>query len=269
MLKDVPESLKFTLDNDTQVSSGSASSIGQTKASVTAEDIGAQYNLASGTSFSIGNYSASDIEAKNESSFSGGSSREITAVSKEDQTELTSDLIDELKSKAKNDLLDNLSDNRIFIDESVVATASSTTFSSKVGDEASTLKLTMDMDIQALAVDKDKLVSLAQDILKDKVPSGFLLRGEQITPNFQFEKQEKGIYKMTTTFDANLLPQVDPLEIAKKIAGKYPTLAEDYLVKEISGFSRAEIKIKPNFPGRLGTLPHLSKNIDVIISAEK
>ncbi len=264
-----PESLKFTLDNDTQVSSGSASSIGQTKASVTAEDIGAQYNLASGTSFSIGNYSASDIEAKNESSFSGGSSREITAVSKEDQTELTSDLIDELKSKAKNDLLDNLSDNRIFIDESVVATASSTTFSSKVGDEASTLKLTMDMDIQALAVDKDKLVSLAQDILKDKVPSGFLLRGEQITPNFQFEKQEKGIYKMTTTFDANLLPQVDPLEIAKKIAGKYPTLAEDYLVKEISGFSRAEIKIKPNFPGRLGTLPHLSKNIDVIISAEK
>ena len=68
----------------------------------------------------------------------------------------------------------------------------------------------------------------------------------------------------------NLLPEIDPDQVATKIAGKYPPLVQDYLINEVPGFSRAEISFnKPRFPGKLGTLPRIVKNIEVVIAADK
>jgi hypothetical protein len=264
-----PEDLKFSLDGAIEIASGSAGSPGTTNAQVTAEDIGAQYNLAGEATFSVGNYSTSDIEAKNESSFSGGSSREISAVSEEDQTQLEKDLKEELSDKAENDMLAGLSENKYFVEESITTTTSSKTFSDKVGDETSTLKLDLALDVQAFAVDEGELVELSGQILADKVPEGFVLRGDQLEVSFEFEEEDSGVYKFIARVEANLLPELDPVTIADKIVGKYPTLAEDYLTKEIPGFARAEIKLRPRLPGKLGTLPRVANNIEVEISAER
>ena len=94
-----PDSLSFSLDEAVTVASGSAGSPGSTKANVSAASIGASYNLSSGTSFSVGSYSLGDLEAKNESAFSGGSSREVNVVSDDDMEKLEKDLTDELKDK--------------------------------------------------------------------------------------------------------------------------------------------------------------------------
>src|SRR6185436_7557252 len=99
-----PDSLRFVLNEDTDVPSGTASSPGTATAKVTAETIGAEYNLAESSSFTVGNYTTADIEAKNESDFSGGSSKEISAVSSEDQRSLEKDLTTELSEKAKDEL---------------------------------------------------------------------------------------------------------------------------------------------------------------------
>lgn len=264
-----PDDMKFSLDESVAIASGSASSPGTTKAPVTAEDIGAQYNLAAGASFKVGNYSVSDIEARNESAFSGGSSREISAVSAEDQEALEKDLEEELKDKAANKFKEDLAGDKVFISGSLTATASSRTFSNKVGDEASDLKLSLTLDSKALAVNKKELLDLAGEVLKDKVPKGFILRGEQISVDFGSESQEEGVYKFSAAVAANLLPEIDPDEVAKKIAGKYPSLAEDFLIKEVPGFVRAEIKLRPHLPGRLGNLPRIAKHIEVVISAER
>ena len=53
-----------------------------------------------------------------------------------------------------------------------------------------------------------------------------------------------------------------------KIVGKLPSLAKDYLTN-IPGFSRVEIRIKPAFPGKLETLPHVIKRIEVEVAAER
>jgi len=265
-----PSSLDFTLDEAVTLASGSASTPGTTKVKVTAKDIGAQYNLASGTSFSVSNYSTSDIEAKNDGAFSGGSSREINAVSEGDQTSLLSDLEDELKNKAKTELLGSVSSDKLFVEESIAATASASKYSSKVGDEATTLKLNLTLGVSALTVDKKALTSLAQEALKSEVPQGFVIREDQIDTTFNFEGQKNKVYQLDAFVKANLLPQVDPEKIAKDISGKYPQLAEEYFVREIPGFVRAEVKFnKPRLPGRLGTLPRVVKNIDVIVSSEE
>jgi hypothetical protein len=263
-----PNDLRFTLDEDVTVASGSAGSPGTSKVAVTAVNIGAQYNLSSGTTFKVGNFSTSDIEAKNESDFSGGSSREISAVSSEDQEALEEDLREELEAEAKDELILNLASDESFIEGAVSATVSARTFSHKVGDEATTLKLSLSLDVSGLSANKATQADLANEVLKDKVPSGFILRPDQVKIDFEPEKEENGLFSLSALIEANLLPEINPEEIAKEISGKYPAVAEDYLIG-ISGFTRAEIRIKPRLPGKLGTLPRVVKNIEVVVSAER
>lgn len=265
-----PGGLDFTLDDATDVASGSVITRGTTKTKVTAKDIGAQYNLASGATFTIGNYSSADMEGTNEDAFSGGSSREINAVSDSDQKNLLSDLTSELEDKAKTDLNQKIDETKILINDSIKTQVTKKDFNNKVGDEATSLKLNETVDVTGVAVQRDSLIEMAKKSLAERVPQGFALKGDEIQTDFQFIGENAGVYEVAVLVKADLLPQVDPEEIVKNISGKYPTLAEDYLNKNIPGFSRAEIRFnKPRFPGRLGTLPRVSKNIDVIISAEK
>ncbi|OGM11624.1 hypothetical protein A2Z22_02395 [Candidatus Woesebacteria bacterium RBG_16_34_12] len=261
--------LKFSLDETITLASGSASSPGTTSAQVTAYDIGAQYNLASQTSFTVANYSTSDIEAKNSDSFSGGSSREISAVSEEDQETLEKELRDELLEKAKEELKKDISDDLIFIDESVSSKSTSLDFSDKVGDEASTLKLNLSLDVSGIAVEKKSAIEVARESLKDKVPEGYVLRDEQIDINFEFIESKDEVYKLETEVSANLLPEINVEEISEKVKGKYPEIARKYLTQEVAGFTHADVILKPKLPGRLGTLPHISKNIEIEITAER
>ena len=264
-----PESLKFTLDSDVTIASGSASSPGTVKAAVTAQDIGAQYNLAGNTSFSVANYSTSDIEAKNEEAFSGGSSREISAVSEEDQRVLEEDLLEELSEQAKSKLFDEPDREKYFIEESVDVIVSSKNFSAREGDEASTLKLSMEVRAQAVMIEKTDLNEYAQRFLNEKIPQGYVLREEQISYEFEFVDEDDRAYEFRVRISANLLPEINKEEIADKLKGRYTDLAEEYLNREVSGFVRAEIKIRPNLPERLKTLPHVVGNIDIEFAAEK
>jgi hypothetical protein len=174
-----------------------------------------------------------------------------------------------LLERAKEKFSEGLPVDKYLIAESIMETISEREFSDKVDDEAATLKLTLSLDVEAISVGKDFLIELAKKELGDKVPSGFVLRDEQIDIDFEFEEEEDGYYTLITSISVNLLPEVKPDEIAKKIAGKYPLIAKEYLTDDVPGFVRAEINFKPKLPGRLGTLPRLAKNIEVEIAAEK
>jgi len=260
--------LKFVIDALVSVSAAiSPSSPGTATVDVTASNIGAEYNLAKDEVFDVGNYPRSDVDAVSTSDFTGGSSRQIAAVSEEDQKVLEEELLDELLTKAKEELRTKVGSGETFITESAISTVTDKTFANKVGDEAETLKLNMSIDVKGLSVIESQLTDLAMDTLKGKVPSGYVLREGQISNDFEFIEENEGSVKIDVGFTANLLPEVKPEEIAKAISGKYPTLAQDYLTN-IKGFSRAEIKIKPSLPGRLKTLPRVSKNIEIEIAAE-
>lgn len=264
-----PSGLDFTLDSDVELASGSAGSPGTVKVAVSAKDIGVQYNLAADSNFTVSNYSTSDMEAKNEASFSGGTSREIQAVSEEDQEVLSEELKNELTDKAKEELKTQLSEGKFMIEESLTSTSSGVKFSSKVGDEAESLKLTLTTKASVVIVDRKEMLELASKALKDKIPSGFILRNEQINTEFEFDSKKGDIYEFEVFIEANLLPDVKTDEIVKEIRGKYPEIAKEYMTKGVPGFVRAEIKIKPNLPNKLNILPKVSKNIEVEIAAER
>lgn len=261
--------LKYLTDLSASISAAlSTTDPGTANVGVTASELGAEYNLAKDEIFKVGNYFKAEIDAISVSDFAGGSSRDISTVAVEDQKSLEDDLTQELNERAKLDLLKEISSDKFFIEESIVATPSSKTFSGKIGDEASNLKLSLSLDTVGVVVNKTSLFDLAKEVLKSKVPQGFVVRDDQIKVSFEFKGLNKNRYEFNVGVSINLLPEVKPDEIAKKIAGKYPTLAQDYLTT-IPGFVRAEIKFIPKLPGRLGTLPRVFRNINVEISAEK
>ncbi|MCX7928651.1 MAG: baseplate J/gp47 family protein [Patescibacteria group bacterium] len=264
-----PGGLKFTLDDDVVVASGSASSPSESKVSVTAMQIGADYNLAAGASFLVSNYSVSDIEGKNQNAFSGGTSREVAAVTVNDHKELTNSLKEELVLIAKSEFEELLSLDEVLINDSFEVITNESRFSHNVGAEANSVELFLDVTVKALTLDKSKILDFVESIVNSKIPEGFVLRQDQIDFYFSLIKKDDNFYFFDIFVSVNLLPQVNPDLISQKIRGKYPEIAEEILQNEVPGYVRAEIKLKPKLPVKLGTLPQVVKNIDVQIASEK
>jgi hypothetical protein len=263
------DDLKFELAEEASVSAAlSPSSPGTDTVEVVAVGIGAEYNLAKDESFSIGNYPKAEMDAVALSDFSGGSSRQISAVSEKDMEDLEKSLTEELLEEAKNQLAEKISDDQYFIEESTEITPSTKNFNNKVGDEADNLKLSLSLEVTGLVVKDLALSDFAKEVLKDKIPSGYVLREDQIDMSFELEEENDEVYELITYMEVNLLPEMKPDEIIKEIVGKNISLAKDYLTS-ISGFTRAEINLKPPLSGWLGTLPHVAKNIEIELAAER
>jgi hypothetical protein len=261
--------LKFELAAEASVSAAlSPSSPGTDTVEVVAVGIGAEYNLAKDESFSVGNYPKAEVDAVTTSDLSGGSSRQISAVSEEDMDELEDDLIEELLEEAKDELIGKTSEDQYFIEGSMETTVSTKSFSNKVGDEADNLKLSLTLEVTSLVVENLALSDFAKEVLKDKIPSGYVLREDQVDMRFELEEEEDEVYELFVYMEVNLLPEVKPDEIIEEIVGKNSSHAKDYLTS-IAGFTRAEINLKPPLPGWLSTLPHVAKNIEVELAAER
>ncbi|MDO8551566.1 MAG: hypothetical protein Q7S03_02700 [bacterium] len=259
-----PGGLKYTLDQDVTVSSSSgAASAEVTKTSITAANIGAEYNLAADSIFAIGSLDKFTIQAKNESAFSGGTSRQIPAVSDDDLKSLAARLTDELKNKAKDDLLSSIPPDKKAIESSFSTKETGRNFDHKAGDEATDLTLSLKIKASMLVFSQDDFLVLVQQELSDSIPSGYGAQEEQIKPQFEVKKQDKdGSYLFKVTVTANLLPRVDPAEIAENIKGKYPDVVQEYLTT-LPGFTQATIDIHPKLPAQLSVLPRVDKNIRI------
>ncbi|MEK7550628.1 MAG: hypothetical protein AAB535_02485 [Patescibacteria group bacterium] len=261
--------LRFSLNETASVSAAiDADNPGTAGANVTALDLGSAYNLAKDEVFKVGNYPKADAYAKSTLDFSGGSSREISAVNIEDREKLLNELTNELSDKARGEFLVKTNNDQVFVNSFAVFEIDKQSFSHKIGDEADTLKLDLSMIATGVITNKQRLADFVREKLKDKIPQGFVLRDTQVDYKFEFidADGEKYNYKMTTT--VNFLPEIKTEEIIKKITGKLPQLVEEYL-SSTPGFSRAEIRVTPLLFGKFATLPRVAKNITIEVVAEK
>lgn len=264
-----PNNLEFVLDSAVTVDAASSPSTpGEVTADVTAADIGAEYNLAKDESLSVANYPKSEVDAVVDADLSGGSSKEITAVSETDLTSLKKTVLDDLKSQAVSKLKSDAGD-AIFIADSVKVEVTDSTYSKAVGDEASEVSLDMSVTATGLTVPKEQVQSLAELLLKDQVPDGFSLKPEQTKADFQLASEvSDGVWEFDVNLSANLLPSVNTDDIRSQISGKYPKDVEGYL-STIPGYSRATVTLNPRLPGFLGVIPRVTKNISVEVVAEQ
>lgn len=257
--------LEFTLDDEITVASQSSAADppGKAVTKVTAKEIGTEGNLAAATEFTVANYAKSDYVARNDSAFSGGISRQIQAVSEEDQEALLSDLKASLEKDAKEKLLAQLSPEVKLVEESITSKVVSSNYSHDVDEETDNLELTLKLQAKALVYTEQELQSLVEDSVLESVATGFEYLPEETEFSFEVgETDEKGKATVKTHLKAKLVPQQDLEQIKKNLAGKYLVIGETYLnnLPRVTGF---EAKISPKLPGRLGTFPRRANRIEI------
>jgi len=265
--------IKFKLDEGITVASKSGTAVesvpGKKKAAVTAVEIGAEGNLAAGTTFTLGNYSQSDYEAKNSSAFSGGTSREVQVVAAADRKKLLDDLMAQLKGKAKKALVGQLKSGQKLVDEVISSEVVSQDFDKKVGEEAAELRLNLKLKFEGLSFRESEFKDLVAQKIKDSVPVGFEYKPEENEVSFKLDKVAKnGQALFSTYFKTKLIPTYNLEEIRNNLTGKSLMVGQTYL-SSLPHIDYFQVEIKPPLPPRLVVFPRVSKNIKIEVRVKK
>lgn len=269
------ENLIFTLNEDVNIASASSTENAdfsitvqpsKTEATVTAIDIGSQYNLSVDTQFSVANFSSESFIAKAVTDFTGGSSREIQAVSQSDIDLLKEDLINQLRQQTTDELKAKSNHNKdvIFTDDYEISDQS---YSADVGDEADSINLEMTVTQTAYQYQITDISLIAQKVMLENIPDGFALQADATVVEVletNIDEDDSITIKAKTTL--KLMPIIDTQQIARTIQGKYPPLTESYF-KSLPNFVRTETQITPALPSRLNTFPRKVENIQVEVKS--
>ena len=263
--------VKFTLDEEVKVASASekpdhsGTDYGKEKVKITAADIGTKYNLDSGNTFSVVDYSDTNFSGKNDAAFSGGSSRDVTTAVTADFDRVTASLSADLTRKAREQI-----NNKIESGEDVLAlpiniTMNKKKFDKEVNSEAVELTLDGEATVKMYGYMKEDLLKEVEKNASQLVLSGYELRRENMkTEVKKADLKKDGSLDLTVDFSAKIVPLYKLEEIIKNITGKDYKAVEEYL-KKLEGVVDANITVNPVIIRGLKRLPWQGKNITLTI----
>lgn len=261
--------VSFTLDKSATLSAapvGCEADCPQVGVDITAKVIGDSGNLKSGTVFKVGDADVNLVFAKNETNFSGGSSKKITIVSADDHKKSKEDLLKKLEEAVKKKL--ETENPQIVIPEGGFENEiTSEVYSQKVGDEKSSFRLSMEVKFSAKSFSENDLKEILIDEISDNIPNDFVLDPDNVIVSSEVLRQEGTDLNILGKIKAALLPAINEEEVKRNISGKDFGSVDGYLqsLNSVSGF---EIKVMPS-PFRIfGILPLLKNKIDIDIKAE-
>lgn len=258
--------LKFTLDNSVNIASQSATdsgiTFGKANTTVTAQAVGADGNLPSGSELTISNISTSQISAKAEGNFSGGTSKKVTIVSSDDQNKLLAFLSSDLRKKAQQALQEKQPDKKI-LEEALSEQITKKSFNKNVGDQATEVSLNLTAKYKGTTFDDKDLRLFVSKLVTTDVPEGFELKLEDTETQADVSKLEKdGKLIFLALFKAKLFPKIDTQNLKNQIKGKSVGETEK-IIKEMDNILGSEVKISPSLPSFLQKLPILTRNINI------
>lgn len=265
-----PNNLKFTLDEKVIIASESAGDNyttipGNVKVKVTAMAIGSDSNLAAGAEFSVANFSKSDYVAKNEEAFSGGTSREVQVVSKDDQKRLMEEAIAGLKGQALTDLKNKIGLSKDLVDESLSPIVVERNFNREVEEEATELTLKIKVKFSVLTYSKEEFMPLVEEEVKKSIPQGYIYKPEESQISFSLKEiKPQGAAVLLTHLKTDLFPELDIEQIKKNLSGKSLDIGKNYL-GALALVDSFEVKFNTHLPIKLVVFPRVLGNIKVEI----
>lgn len=261
--------VSFTLDSDVPIASASESigsiTFGKATATVTARDIGPNGNLPAGSEFTFPTISSSIVSARNESAMTGGTSKQVTVVSRADQDALVKALTEELVAKAKEQLK-SAAAGEILIDQTVKTEVVEKVFNAELGEEATSLNGKVTVKVTGVTVSDANVKAALMPLIERNVPAGYKLAPEQTsvsTGNVAVKKD--GTITLRATLTAVALPMIDAAAIRGKLAGQSVEKASAML-KQIPGVAAAEYRF--SFTPFQSHLPLNKRNITVTIAVQ-
>lgn len=238
---------------------------GEKKVSVVAEDIGTQFNLAANSTFNFEQIASSAAWlVKNPSAFSGGTSREIQAVSKQDREDLQKSLIKDLKKKAEEQIKNKLNPGDYLLSEFVQLESKTDSFNHEIDDETDSLSLEEKASFTALFFKTADFKIIWEKTLGQLLPEGYLKSAIKEEMNFEVKDKNKGTY--LAKIHQEFLPMTNSNEIISFVRGKRFSEAESFLknIKDSAGF---DVSISPKIFSKLKFFPFKEENITLKIES--
>ncbi len=217
-------SLSFLLTKDVIVASAagdvfSGTKPGTAKVDVTAGDIGTKYNLPSGTKFSVAGQAS--VAGKNDTAFSGGSSKSVTVVSKDDLTKLKNDLLKSLEEKANEALAIRAKVDNTLIPLVLSTDVKTSKYDKNAGDEAKNVKLSATISYTGLSYQINDAKEFAKTLLEKEYGKNKTFNEDTLKINLKnTEKKNQKQVSATLAITVSLLPKIETSEISKKLSGK-------------------------------------------------
>jgi len=262
--------LQFAFENEITVASASETGegllFGKESVKVTATTIGPESNLPAGNIFTLKDFPQSFYVAKNQNAFSGGTSRQVPSVSKEDQIKLEEELTAELITKAKQALIKNLHEKEILLNSQLEKVVLAKKFSREVGAEAKELSLNLSLRVNAFSFRRDDLLNLSMKDL-NLPPQGFSFNDSQTIIKIDDLKKEKnGDIKAKANITTFLTPQIDTLKekLKNALIGKTYEQIVSYL-KTIENVAGVRVIKEKDLPFLKNKLPINRQNITLDI----
>lgn len=266
------DNLQFSLDSSVTIASQSAVeggiSFGKTTANATASSIGPDGNLPAGKEIGIKGQDSAAFSAKVDQAFSGGTSKNVTIVTADDQKKLLAQAISNLRQKAKDSLQAQLTDGYRILPEALAENVTNSSYSKNVNDQASEFNVSVSVKFKGTAYQDKDLKTMVSQLVQTNVPQGYTMDLEDAETQSDIAKlNPDGTLVFQAKFKAKLLPKLDQDKIKSQIRGKTPAQAAQIL-KTIENVISSEFDQIPSLPGFLGRLPLLSRNITIDISAK-
>ena len=256
--------LEFVINDDIKIASTSSfsTSFSSQKVKVSANLFGKEYNIPSSTNFTVKRVATSDLFAKNEAAFSGGTKEEIQVVSDKDLDTLSETITKRLFSKAKNQASIKLNSDDALIPVMLSSEFKEKDFDKKEKEKATAIKLKATITFTLGVYKKEefsKFISSSKDF---NIPKDFKLSDKESEISISDIKQNKNDVSAKFSFNAIFKPAIDNKKIPKLIAGKSKKSAEDR-IKAISGVSDVAIRFSNKLPLLPEIIPLRGENITV------
>ncbi len=245
-------SLQFTLDTDVTVASASAneSLTGSTitystaKVAVTAVVIGAQSNMPASSQFTIKNIDPGVVMGRSDAAFSGGSSRDVTVVTRDDYDAFVKNMSGDLVIQAQKELTSAVGGTEKLIDGTIKTTVTDKSFDKELGEEATQLQGKLTITVTGVAYNEVDIKALLTSLSQDKLSTGYTFDDNKIpitVSNIQIKKDGK--ITAIAQMNAVTLPTIDLATIQKMITGKSVQKASEY-VRTIPGIASMTVTFR-------------------------
>jgi len=262
----------FSVDNTVTVASSSAQSEppftitpGNAEVGVTATKVGVEYNLSRNTQFSVNNYPKSVLIATANNDFSGGSSRTVKAVSKDDLIKLLALANDKIKDDIEAKIKNQDPDQRSLILSDPEITEKN--YSKNADQEAVNVSLEIQASVNLLTYSHTHLVEVISDqIVAKNQPGTRLLAEKTIIELNNPQKKAENYYSTEIKFSGPIIPKINTDDYVNNLTGLKVDKVKD-LLEKLHGYSGLTLKISPNLPFLNQYLPRQKNHItlDIIV----
>lgn len=205
---------------------------------------------------------AEQVEVRNITPTSGGSSRAVGIVTETDRNRLIDILRQQIQDRAYTEMLPRLEETQIIIPETIhIAEERSDwmTFSHDVGEATDQLSLRMRGVVEATVVDEALAKQIAFARLSAQIPRGHVVRTETLIyePITAVDVLPGGSVTFKMVGSGLVVTQVNAGQLQSSLAGRTPEEAIQYLLSEVNlaTGTAPQITVNPEWMPRLPLLP--------------